>query len=392
MQTYDVTITVLSPLHIGSGDQPGRKSRWLAEGRVWLVDEQALFQQLADTPHLIDRFERFSLDRGERLSNFLKAAHIDPASVALYGIRCVGGRPHRYYLSHIKVPGRPPRPYIPGSSLKGALRSALLRSHIIANKGMRKRAEGLVHRQMRGGRPSRKRADDALEQEVFGRDQHHEWTRLFQVADTAPAAIEDLWATEVRVLSLRGNKGHYRLEEKKLRGGRPLKLFPEVLRPFAKLHTRLTLLDEWLSPLASDELNFPGHYGDVAELLKACNRTARDHLIQEVSFAQQTHWELGRRYYGWLVDKLEEAMAQDACLLRLGWGAGYDDKTVTDLLDDGTFREVLDRYRLRVGRPHRDLGTPPLDKPFAPKSRHVAMDHKGRWLPLGWVLLKLEAA
>ncbi len=389
MQTYDVKITVLSPLHVGTGERPGRKCRWFQNGRVWLVDEEALFQEVAVSPQLLDRFERFSLDQHQSLRDFLQEAHIEPDSVALYSVQNVGGRPGRYYFPHIQVPGHPPRPYVPGSSLKGALRSALLRSRLIEDSGMLQRAADRVRQQMRGCRPDPKKAAAALERAVFGKDQHHEWTRLIHVADTQPIALDDLWASDVRVLSLRGQEGNYRLVEKELRGGRPLTLYPEVIRPLAVLHTRLTLQDELLSSRASGELRFPQRYGDIARLLEACNRTAREQLIQEVKFAAKTNWQMGQGFYSWMTDQLEKAMQSSACLLRLGWGAGYDDKTVTDLLDEDTFRQVLDRYGLTVGRPGRKRNAPPLAKRFAPKSRNVAVDHKGRWLPMGWVRLEI---
>lgn len=389
MQTYDVKITVLSPLHIGSGERPGRKSRWHDQGRVWIVDQDALFRQLSDSPRLLSRFEQFCLNRHKKLGDFLHSARVDPQTVALYHLPCIGGWPNNYYFSHIKVPGRPPQPYIPGSSLKGAIRSALLRARLIDDARMEKKAAGLVRQQMGGYRPSRKHADDALERTVFGPDQHHEWTRLFQVADTQPISVENLWATEVRIRSVRGSEGRYCLEEKKLGRGRPLTLYPEVIRPRSVLQTRLTIQDELLSSSVSGELRFPQEYGDVAQLLKACNRTAKEQFIQEWTFADETNWRIGQGFYGWMTDQLEKAMQSDGCLLRLGWGAGFDDKTMTDLLDDDTFREVLDTYGLTVGRPGRRRSNPPMDKRFAPKSRNVALNRKKQWLPLGWVRLEI---
>jgi CRISPR-associated protein Csm5 len=389
MQTYDATITVLSPLHIGSGEQPDRKSRWLQEGRVWLVDEQALFQAVAESPQLLDRFERFSLEPRQSLLTFLERARIDPKSVALYSLRQMGNRPGNYYFSCIKIPGRPPRPYIPGSSLKGALRSAVLRSEILKDETTKQRAAGLIQQQMRGRRPNAKRADDALEQAVFGKDQHHEWTRLIQIADTQPVPTTRLWATEVHILSVRGTPPHYHLEEKTIRRGRPLALYPEILRPGTKLDTRMTIQDELLSSLAAPELRFPKEYGTIEAWLKACNRTTKNLITQEWTFARDTDWQEGQKFYGWLLDQLIGARRGKGCLLRLGWGAGYDDKTVTDLMDDDFFRDVLDGYGLSVGRPYRDRRRPPLPKPFAPKSRSVAFDHRGRQVPLGWIRIEI---
>jgi CRISPR-associated protein Csm5 len=390
--TYRLEITVLSPLHIGSGERLGPKSVWVDDGRAWVVDEGALFRKLASSPRLLSQFERFSLDRRRSLKDFLQDAYIDPVAVALYELEHFGGRPNRFYMSHIKAPGRPPRLYIPGSSLKGAIRSALLRATLIQDSAQRQQAARHVRSQIHGSQPNRKRADDALERAVFGQDQHHEWTRLFQIADTQPVAIEkNLQSTEARILSV-CNEGTGRLVEKKGRRGQPISLYPEVIRRQIKLHARLTILDELLSPLAAKELGFPMNRSRVGALLEACNCVAEEQIQQEHTFATKTRWKLGELFYSQLKIRLEEAIADGACLLRLGWGAGYDDKTITDLLDDATFREVLDSYRLTVGRPHRSLRNPPLPRPFAPKSRTVALNRQNQWVPLGWVQFQLAPA
>jgi CRISPR/Cas system CSM-associated protein Csm5 (group 7 of RAMP superfamily) len=91
-----------------------------------------------------------------------------------------------------------------------------------------------------------------------------------------------------------------------------------------------------------------------------------------------------------MVERLIQVQETDnAALLRLGWGTGYDSQTVTDVLEEETFRAVLDTYRMGVGRPGRDLSRAPLDPPFAPKSRQVALTQGEKRVPLGWVKLEV---
>lgn len=389
---FRLKITVLSPLHVGSGERLSPKSLWIHGGKANVVDEQALFQKVAASPSLLSQFEQFALYPHQSLAQFLRSAHLTPADVALYAIEHLGKQPNKYYFSHIKVPGCPPQPYLPGSSLKGALRSAFLRSRLVDNPQEQQRAAGLVRQGMEGYRPNPKRADDALEQAIFGKDQHHEWVRLFQISDTLAIPPVNLWATEVRILSIRGQGAGMHLDWKGWRPGKPTTLHPEVIRPGAILNARLTILDELLSPVAAQELRFPAKRGTVKNLLLECNRVAKEQLIQEWTFADATRWQDGQKFYGWMVEQLEKAAKSNACLLRLGWGAGFDDKTITDLLDDDTFEDVLDQYRLTVGRPERKLSNPPLDKPFSPKSRKVALDKKNRWVPMGWIKVEIQPA
>ena len=390
--TYHLKITVLSPLHIGSGERLTPKSLWVRGGKTSVVDEQALFQKIAASPALLNQFEKFTLNPHQSLLQFFKSAHLAPADVALYTIEHLGKLPNKYYFSHIKVPGFPPRPYLPGSSLKGALRSAFLRSRLIDNPQERQRAANLVRQQMGEYRPKRKRADNALEQAVFGPDQHREWMRLFQLSDTLPISPAHLWATEVRILSIRGQGAGMRLDWKGWKPGKPTTLHPEVIRPGTILNGRLTILDELLSSDATPTLRFPTKMGSVRNLLWECNRVAQEQIVQEQEFGDKTKWQKGNKFYGWMGEQLARAAKSNACLLRLGWGAGYDDKTITDLLDDDTFEDVLDQYRLTVGRPGRKLNNPPLEKSLSPKSRKVALDKKNRWVPMGWIKIEIQPA
>lgn len=396
MQTYDLNIKVLSPVHVGTGEQPGRKERWVEDGKVWLVDEEALFRRVSESPTLLHRFERFAVEERASLRRFLKNARIDPQSVALYGLKHFGANPYGYYLTHIKVPGRPPQPYIPGSSLKGAVRSALLRAMLIDDEAKQEEAARLIRMQMQGSAQP-KWADDVLEEKFFGRGhdppnwQNYDWMRLFSFSDTQPIRMRQLWATEVRILSIVGSGAAMHLEEKTFRRDRLIQLHPEVLRPGTRAKGRLTFNDELLSSLAEEALNFPQERGDVKLLLQECNRVAKEQIIQEWTFADRTKWREGKKFYGWMVDQLEKAIRHDACLLRLGWGSGYDDKTMTDLLDEETFDEVRDSYSLPVGLPGRRRGNGYLPKALSPKSRKVALDHKDRWLPLGWIQLSLAS-
>lgn len=390
MQTHDLSIKVLSPVHIGTGDQPGRKERWFQDGKVWLVDEEALFRRVNESPHLLTRFERFAVEERASLWRFFQDTGIEPETVALYGIRRLGGAPYSYYLTHIKVPGRPPGPYIPGSTLKGAMRSALLRSALLEDSEMPERAAALVQEGMGGYNPAARSADDPLEKDVFGRDQHHEWTRLFGFSDTDPVPTNRLWSSEVRILSMYGSEPTFHFEEKEFPQGRPIVLNPEVLRMGATLQGRLTIYDELLQGPADAELEFPRKGAEVSSLFKACNRVAQEQIEQEWTFARRVNWAEGQKFYGWMVSQLEKAVKMDGCLLRMGWGTGYDDKTVTDLLDDDTFDNVRRTYGLPVGQPGR-RGNTYLPKELSPKSRKVVLDTKGRWLPLGWVMLSLTS-
>ena len=385
-ERYALSITVLSPVHIGTGERPSEKSRWEGKEQLYVVDEDALLQKIATSPALISRFEQFCLGP-DGLGAFLTAERIPAESVLLYNVPRWGGPARRDYFPFIKLPGKPPQPYMPGSSLKGAVRSAFLRAAVLGDAKLRARANEWISKEVERPYHSPKRADDMLEKAYFGKDQHHEWLRLYQFTDSRPLTPDALAVAETRILSIRNEKGTRTLQEKTVGyGGKLMTLFPEVLRPGVKLESDVIFLSYLLDPLAASELRFAPARGQIAYLARQCNRVAQEQILQELDFAKQTSWAEGEKFYNWLGKQLLDLPA-NGLLLRLGWGAGYDDKTITDLLDDDVFHKVLDGYRLPVGRPGRR--GEPLPSPFAPKSRKVALDARGRWLPFGWIKVEL---
>jgi len=76
-------------------------------------------------------------------------------------------------------------------------------------------------------------------------------------------------------------------------------------------------------------------------------------------------------------------MPENSCLLQIGWGGGWHNKTVGAALTDRQREDLIGRYRLARGR--RERGDP------FPKSRRVVVNAQGRpAAPLGWVLIEMK--
>ena len=80
-------------------------------------------------------------------------------------------------------------------------------------------------------------------------------------------------------------------------------------------------------------------------------------------------------------------LSRGEMLLQLGWGTGWESKTLGSGLlrtDDRAFERLLDQYRMTKEKDRR------AGDPF-PKSRHLVLDSQGRpSRPLGWVRVTLE--
>jgi CRISPR-associated protein Csm5 len=194
-----VRIEALSPVHVGTGERLGRKS-FVSEGeRVHVVDEHKLLAAVMASPHLQETFVRFCEERGTWLRDYLIRHAIHVGEVAAYTAPLMGERP-REVLPFIKMAGTPPQPYLPGSSLKGALRSALLRSALLDDEKLRAVAAARVREDMQARRKP-KFPGLAVEREFFGPDQQHDLMRVLQIADSRPLPASRLRVAEVQTLS-----------------------------------------------------------------------------------------------------------------------------------------------------------------------------------------------
>ncbi|MCD6519486.1 MAG: type III-A CRISPR-associated RAMP protein Csm5 [Anaerolineae bacterium] len=377
---YDVTMTVLSPVHIGTGEMlPSME--YVQEGqRIYVLDAEALVQQLAASPSRLKAFQY--LGGKGAMGLFLREQGLSPSKLALYSLPLWGSAPQEGIENiwpFIKVAGRPPMPYIPGSSLKGALRTALLRHHVWSLD--QEDREALVKQALKQGP---KRADDPFEKAFFGPSPHTDWLRTIELEDTLPLSLKYLAVAQVKTLALKGQEG-FPLSEKFVS-------YPEVLLPsgrgrVVRLHTRLRLAQRFFQPRWACQAGFRAERVEqLEELVEICNQVARKEIERELAFARQVGWQEMERFYKKLFRVLRQVIQRGElhCLLRLGWGTGFGNKTINPELEDELYEKLKARYFSR-------LGAPSLPRALSPKTRRVVVPQEGKLVyPLGWVRLHFE--
>ena len=139
LQIFDLTLTVRSPLFIGDG-RMYTKAEYLyctRNGRASLLDEQKFFTFLTDRG-LIDRYIQFMLCNQSNLRDFLTEdcgiSDADLNALTRYTIEAgdaVTNPPKNLYTFQRDAHGKA---YIPGSSLKGALRTVWLLQAVRADQ------------------------------------------------------------------------------------------------------------------------------------------------------------------------------------------------------------------------------------------------------------------
>ena len=131
--SYDVTLTVQAPLFIGSGEKIGKKEYIYLprENKVIMLDINKLADFLVRKGLLL-KYEKFLLDTQQKnIANFFYDNNIKPQeyqSFMAYSIDGAGEAIQKENLREVYLFTKDGQgmPYIPGSSLKGAFRTAIL--------------------------------------------------------------------------------------------------------------------------------------------------------------------------------------------------------------------------------------------------------------------------
>ena len=266
------------------------------------------------------------------------------------------------------------RPYLPGSSLKGALRSALAWD----------RAGALPPAVLQDIGRSAKAADNTIEREIFNgqlgparqkmNDTLRDVLRALHVGDSAPAAASpDL--LEVAIF--------------KSSSQRNARLAVEAIPEGATLHATLQV-ERY--PFESEEAkkviafgNWQRHL-DPEKLARACRDRARDLIDGEVAyFASFPEAAEVARFYQRLADQLA-GLGPRAFLLPVGWGAGWRSKTLDSRLraDEERFADTVRRFKLKKHKSERFSPGGSF-----PDTRKLAMRGAQPHRPLGWLLVEI---
>lgn len=451
MATTIYTLTCLSPVHIGTGTQFSKFDSVFESGRWYLIDLDKVLARGVDANGLA----RAMSDRNFTWRVWLSDKGIGASDVAAYALPCPqdpGETPLREAMKDVYG-----KPYVPGTSVKGAIRTAVLwrlmkdearmdmalrclklveqvgrvlRALDDLTKGNDRRSlDTGLHRQalqtaldlaadqvdayqralyLAVGRDpdlvlsrSRERqqrvgarviarlrrsandtryADDAVERALIGYDPNHDLMRVVQVSDSGPEGIERLAVGLVWTYTLRGN----RLVEKREQDGE-YKVLAEWLAPDTTLQLDLRTDDFLFMDAANRDLHFRGAKEQVVrELARTCNDYARAVIAREKAFYEEHGLNVLQDFYSELETTLN-GVPDGAFLLNIGWGSGWEVKTVGGLLQaalgaDG-FKQLRQRYRLGEDpRTHQIYPNVPF-----PHTRRIAYEGGAPTWSMGWV-------
>ncbi len=384
-------VKTISPLHIGTGEKLSGKSFVLSGGRVIVADERKLIAWAGSTPQSASAFTAFAERANESLSSFFQQQGLAAQDFAAYqAVYAAADRP-RDVLVFIKSSNA--RPYLPGSSLKGSVRSALLRGVVIDRPALagrlRERAEAWTAE-------GKRHPGEEIEALVFvpaknvkrGQRSNYDLVRSIGFSDSSPVSADRLQVVEVRVLSAQTNQT---LKFKQApHSDNIMQIYAETIRPGTTFRLNATLNEALLDGRgAASRLDFKRLSALIRNFARFCRTAAANLIEQEIQFYQSHNQGELAQWYTERKAELEALPPDSAFLLPIGWGTGYDAKTVTDQLGEEVFQSVVEQYRntKRLGKPGgagRWLGTA-----LSPKSRKVVFHTDERLEPVGWVQVKI---
>lgn len=388
-------LKTITPLHVGDGEELVHNMDYISgKHGLEIIEVDSMIDEASSIPGAVNEIGQDGFD----LNNFLKAYKISPK--IKYDLNYNGKKVPSSLRSFIKDAFG--RPYVPGSSLKGAFRTAL--------QTMCLKKEKLPN--------VNSKEFDKKEKELFGKT-HNDFLRPLQVSDSTLADPEKiLEAVEIKYLNiLKGDRPGWIDFGSQKRSNRtsPQEVFgavAEVIREEQEFYLT-TCLDGFLTEDAvNSAAKIPCHDGvkQYKQLCKQINAHSLDMATKEKKFFEQ--FESATRdvkdFYDKLIKRILHASdKQDTIITRLAWGSGWKGMT-GDWIPESELEEKRRKFNLgKVGCPYCGFPKTPwvkkinkfecknCDKTFSekwlhhifPKTRRLAFLNNESLMPLGWVEL-----
>jgi len=363
MINYDVTIETLSPVHIGSASgQLTPLEFWQDKNYIYLVDVRKFTEALFNIGMIDDFVKYVKEESSPTLDNYLRS-HLNNVPTSDFVARRIKKFDHEMFSNVMpfiadQVSGET---YLPASSIKGALRGAML--YYIANNSrelniVRERINRPTKRDSRDRTPG-KDLDNLLRAtlaEVHNRKTPHgDWLRALRLTDAYSSQKDITEVQTVRVVSLNPKSGyHY--------GARNAKLNVEVVPSGIKFKCHLTYDEELCRLLAGLSRQEPPL--DLQKWLEFSHNKCADILKTEREFFQLAGLDH-------LVQELNK-IENDGANIRVGWGSG--------LLSLSLDLHFSKEERIKI----RDIWFKSYNNFTFPKSRKVATVNDQPAHTFGW--------
>ena len=349
----NLKISTVTPIHIGNGEKYTSAEFVVRGDTIIRIDTNKVFTLLNEKDQ--ERFIQELEDPYFQIEKFIK--DIPLSEIKVYSAGLKGGIPTEIQ-EQIKT-GR--RAYIPGSSIKGAIRTAILYNQI-NNSNIEKLSRIFDMKYWQREGELQRYVDGFLS--GVGNPSYSSLLKFLQVADTELASDVCVHA----VKSLKGERGGWTWFK---RGGKEVVTFHETIDAGEELECEFRInYDENI--YRDLKLGEKGKYIDIGELKRCIHEFSHDLIEHEIEFAEKYHIDFLSDFYAELRDKNTE----DEPVMKLGQGSGFMATTIGLKLKKR--KEILEKVK-------RSLRGKTYPYEF-PKTRKIIVEEKS---PLGWVKIKM---
>ena len=355
LEHYKVKLTVRGPVFVGNGHEFSKKEYLFLSGqRVGIVDIQKMYQ-LMGRKGRICQFEDFMLssyaDLGRWLDNERLKQDVERQCIAYTldrGDTVLERGTRTQIMACMKDAGG--RPYIPGSTLKGMLRSILAADYLLKNSSLRDNMQREIERELpmtRNRKSCLARTVKGLEAKIFCR-LNREHTRP---NDAVNDILSGLVVSDSEPLDIKALVLAQKIERRVDGTEKTLNLLRESLRPGTEIKFTLTI-DHSLCSLTK---------ADILQAIECFDENYSDNFLAA--------------YSG--VDRLRPPQVY------VGGGTGFVSKTLLYPLmgkKDGieTAVQIFDKTRVPREHKHRE------DKKLGVSPHIIKCTHyKGQTLQMG---------
>lgn len=412
----EFAITPVSPLHIGSGEVFTALDYCIQKQRFVLKDVRRFFEANRDSVDFVldaiengldigDEFTRYSLpyhgaarpapadaakgprshrETGQGAFNNPFAAALGGASSAAASVKQKTAPPPKrdpgFTVGDVREFIKDPfgRPFLPASSLKGSLRTAIACALIeSATLPVRASDMGLAKRNPDGGWGKPERAFERFGKRLFGEKVIEDLLKALIIEDSRPLDIAQGFAM-CQVLIMNVMRDGFREKS-----GVPIHV--EALMPGAAPVSM---------PFHIDRFRLDRDTGLARALSGAGVALLRDpdRLEQALRRHGQALAKGEADFYGKHKQGPQSTyflrISQDPGIhLPLGFGTGWTAKTVGRVTDPAEIAEVRNMFGQSRGRPNKNMGTPGIET--FPKTRKWAHGPTGK-LPMGWCKVEIR--
>jgi CRISPR-associated protein Csm5 len=362
-------LEVLSPLHIGNGNEFtlidfvinnknfikvnfDKLAGYCFENKIPLAEE---IEEKKENFKMEDFFKKHKLES----KNF--SDYSIPVNIDLNRMRRTKPKIKEFIKSANKSP------YIPGSSIKGAVRTALLWS-ALTNSDINKHCDNMLNMK----KVKRKEACKKLEEQIFGEDAHKDILRALRISDIDAIPIKN--NLEVNEIKIIGNPSS-------------IPTYVENLKEGTK-----TNFDFWMDKRLLNEEDFESNKlkncMNIGNIAKICREFSLEFVKKQLKYKQYDNKT--EKFYKDLYEKIHN-LKEDKTILNIGWGGGWYSKTIGLKVENypkfSADPRNFNRFK-RTLRSKLNLGKNPRSKSFVlnfPKTRRVTISN----IPLGWVKVRL---